>query len=140
MTTTSTRVVLLAHGSRDPRWRAPFERLAAVLARDLGGERVRMAYMEFASPSLADVAAEAARDGITRLSVLPLFMAGGGHVDHDIPVLAREVESRHAGMAVEVAGAIGEEPRVVAAIEEIARDLIERHAPLGALGSREPRG
>lgn len=130
MTMPSTRVVLLAHGSRDPRWRAPFERLAGTLARDLGAARVRMAYMEFASPSLVDVAAEAARDGVTRLSVLPLFMAGGGHVDHDIPVLAREVEGRHPGMIVEVAGAIGEEPRVVAAIEEIARDLIEAHAPV----------
>ncbi len=124
----TTRVVLMAHGSRDPRWRAPFERLAATLARDLGGERVRLAYMEFAAPSLDDVAAEAQRDGVARLSILPLFMAGGGHVDQDIPVLARRVEARHPGLVVEVAGAIGEAPRVVAAIEAIARELIESHA------------
>ncbi len=124
-----TRVVLMAHGSRDPRWRAPFESLAATLARDLGAERVRLAYMEYAAPSLDEVAAEARREGVERLIVLPLFMAGGGHVDQDIPVLARQAEARHPGLVVEVAGAIGEEPRVVAAIEAIASDLIESRAP-----------
>jgi sirohydrochlorin cobaltochelatase len=117
----------MAHGSRDPRWRVPFERLAATLARDLGDGRVRLAYMEFASPSLSEVAEEARRDGVTRLCILPLFMAGGGHVDHDIPALAREVERLSPGLTVEVVGAVGEEPRVVAAIEEIARDLVGSH-------------
>ncbi len=119
-----SRVVLMAHGSRDPRWRAPFERLAEVLTRDLGSHRVRLAYLEAATPGLAEVAAEAVRDGIARLTILPLFMAGGGHVDQDIPAQARAAEARHPGLEVSIASAIGEEPRVAAAIEAIARDLI----------------
>jgi hypothetical protein len=45
-------LVLLAHGSKDPRWRAPFERIAQELQKKLGKQRVRLAYMEFVGPTL----------------------------------------------------------------------------------------
>ena len=72
-----SRLVILAHGSRDPRWRAPFETFVATLAADLGADKVRLAYMEFVTPTLADMAEEAMRDGVQQLKILPLFMAGG---------------------------------------------------------------
>jgi sirohydrochlorin cobaltochelatase len=60
----ASRLVLMAHGSRDPRWCAPFERFVATLQANLGAHRVRLASMEFVTPTLADVAAEALRDGV----------------------------------------------------------------------------
>jgi sirohydrochlorin cobaltochelatase len=115
-------LVLLAHGSPDPRWRAPFEKLANQLRSGFGGDRVLLAYMEFVAPSLLDAAEVAVRGGGARLSILPLFMAGGGHVDRDIPVQAEVVRRRFPGLEVRILPPAGEHPKVAAALREIASD------------------
>jgi sirohydrochlorin cobaltochelatase len=119
-TPTDTRLVLFAHGSGDSRWRAPFERLRDEVARRLGAERVRLAYMEFAPPTLLDVAAEAVRDQVLGLRLLPLFMAGGGHVDRDIPAQVAGVRQRFPELAVEVLPPVGDHPRFRTLLCEIA--------------------
>jgi sirohydrochlorin cobaltochelatase len=116
------RLVLLAHGSRDPRWRAPFETFAASLTTDLGDHKVRLAYMEFVAPTLVDTAEEAVRDGIRALKVLPLFMAGGAHVDQDIPAQVAAVKARFPDLELTVLAPIGEHPRMVAVMQDIAKE------------------
>lgn len=113
------RLVLFAHGSADPRWRAPFERLAADVTAEIGAGRVRLAYMESAEPTLAQVAEEAARDGVS-LAVLPLFMASGVHVTRDVEARARAAERAHPGLRVRVLPAAGEHPLLARALREIA--------------------
>jgi sirohydrochlorin cobaltochelatase len=117
-----TRLILFAHGSSDPRWRRPFEELLHEVEQDLGAARVRLAYMEFASPTLLDVAAEAARERVSRLRLLPLFMAAGGHVDRDIPVLLAEVQERHPSLAVEVLPPVGSDPRFRSLLRQLASE------------------
>jgi sirohydrochlorin cobaltochelatase len=116
------RLILLAHGSHDPRWRAPFERLEADLKGAVGATRVRLAYLEFVGPTLLDVAAEAARDGMTGLRVLPLFLSAGAHVAQDIPVQVAQVRARNPRLEVEVLPPIGEHPRFTALLREVARE------------------
>ena len=82
---TDSRLVILAHGSGDARWRLPFEELTASLTESHGTDKVRLAYMEFVNPTLADIVREAARDGKAHLRVLPVFLAAGAHVAEDIP-------------------------------------------------------
>jgi sirohydrochlorin cobaltochelatase len=117
-----SRLVILAHGSRDPRWRAPFETFVATLAADLGADKIRLAYMEFVTPTLADMAEEAMRDGVQQLKILPLFMAGGAHVDRDIPVQVTAVQGRFPSLDLSVLPPIGEHPRLVALMQEIAKE------------------
>ena len=102
------RLVLVAHGSRKASWRRPIEAYEATLASELGTERVRLAYMKFAGPTLADVAAEAALDGHDHLLVLPLILSGGGHMSHDIPEQIAELQERHPGLTVELLPPVGE--------------------------------
>jgi sirohydrochlorin cobaltochelatase len=115
-------LILLVHGSRDPRWREPFERLAAGLAGDLGAAAVRLAYLELIPPTLMEVAAEAARDGVGRLRLLPLFMAGGTHVDRDIPAQAAAVRERFPNLAVEVLPSIGDDARFIRLLRDLASE------------------
>lgn len=109
----ATRLLLFAHGSRDPRWRQPFERLEAALRGELGDDRVRLAYMEFVTPTFLDAAAEAEKDGFQTLRLLPLFLSAGAHVAHDIPAQAAEARARHPRLVIEVLPPIGEDPRFV---------------------------
>jgi len=117
---TDTRLVLFAHGSNDPRWRSPFESLQHEVAQALGTERVRLAYMEFSSPTLLEVATEAASAGVERLRLLPLFMAGGGHVDRDVPAQVARARERYPQLVIEVLPPIGDHPRFRALLREIA--------------------
>jgi len=116
------RLLLFVHGSKDPRWRAPFEKMTAQLQEQLGVERVRLVYMEFAGPDLLAVANEAVRDGVTRLRLLPLFLAGGAHVANDIPEQVNAAQSRHPELRIEVLPPIGEDPRFVTLLRDIAAE------------------
>ena len=118
----SARLILLAHGSRDPRWRAPFETFTTTLRADLGADKVRLAYMEFVPPTLLDMAEEASRDAVTQLKILPLFMAGGAHVDRDIPEQVTMVRERFPQLDLRVLPPIGEHPRLVALMQEIVKE------------------
>ena len=123
-------LVLMAHGSRDARWRGTFECLhASVRARF--GDHVKLAYMEFVGPTLMDVARECHADGVRYMKVLPLFMAGGAHVATDIPEQVAEVREQFPAMFVQIEAPIGEDPRMFAVIQEI----IGEHAR-GDSGSR----
>lgn len=113
-------LVLVAHGSRDPRWRVPFERLVDSLRA--AGVRVELGYLEAASPSIPEALEAAASTGARRITVLPLFMASGGHVDHDIPPLLEAARVRRPGLRITQLGPVGEHPRFVDLLIAIARE------------------
>lgn len=117
-----SRLVIFAHGSPDIRWRLPFEELTASLTERHGADRMRLAYMEFVRPSLADVVREAARDGKLHLRVLPLFLAAGAHVAEDIPRQIAAVQMSFPQVKIELLQPIGEHPRVKELFREIAFD------------------
>jgi sirohydrochlorin cobaltochelatase len=135
-----TQLVLFAHGSRDPRWRAPFLKLLEHLRSQEGEEAVSLAFMEFAPPTLVDVAKEAAQRGVQRILVdvakeaaqrgvqrirlLPLFLAGGAHVARDIPEQVGRVMEALPHMQVDVLPSVGEDPR----FESLLREIIREHA------------
>jgi sirohydrochlorin cobaltochelatase len=116
-------LILLAHGSPDARWRAPFEKLAADLAEGGAADAPILAYMEFVPPTLPDAVAEAARRGWRRAAVLPLFMSGGGHVVRDIPALTAVAQSYHPNVVLRVLPPIGEHPHFQKVLREIIRTL-----------------
>jgi sirohydrochlorin cobaltochelatase len=118
----ASRLILLAHGSRDPRWRAPFEAFVAALTADLGAASVRLAYMEFVTPTLVDMAEEASHEGVKQLQILPLFMAGGAHVDRDIPAQVTAVKERFPQLDLNILPPIGEHPRFVALMHDIVKE------------------
>ena len=117
-------LVLLAHGSKDPRWREPFEKM--FLRSRKNSDRVKLAYMEFSSPTLLEVAEECRANGIETIRVLPLFMAAGAHLATDIPEQAAQIRAKFQDMQVEVMPPIGEDPRVSSLLGRIIQEQLER--------------
>lgn len=78
-------IVLLAHGSPDPRHGRTVEEQARLL-RDRGAD-VSVAYLDHQSPSLAEAVAAA---GTTPITVLPLLLSYAYHARVDVP---REIEA-----------------------------------------------
>jgi len=106
-------IVLVAHGSRDPEWSQPFERIAASLAQKLPAVSVGLAYLEH-GPSLDETVTALVAKGVGSIRVIPVFLGQGGHVKDDLPRLV--TQSTRAGLSISLDKPIGEQPQVVEAI------------------------
>jgi sirohydrochlorin cobaltochelatase len=109
-------LVLFAHGARDPKWAAPFERLQQLVQARLPDVAVSLAFLELMSPSLLDLTAQLVADGCSEVIVVPIFLGQGGHLQRDLPLLVERLRAEHAGLTVKVAGAAGEDAAVLDAI------------------------
>ena len=117
-------LILFAHGARDPRWAQPFEAVAQRVRQRHANARVRLAYLEFMSPSLAEAAAALVVEGCSRIDVLPLFLGAGGHLRKDLPLLMDALRVAHPTTAFSVHAAVGEIDSVIAAMADAAATLL----------------
>jgi sirohydrochlorin cobaltochelatase len=117
-------LVLLAHGSKDPRWRVPFERIVDAVQGQSGETEVRLAYMEFVNPTLMDVARECLGQQILRLKILPLFLSTGAHLGTDVPGQVNQAKSQFPQLEVGLLSPIGEDPRFTGLIQQIVIETL----------------
>jgi sirohydrochlorin cobaltochelatase len=111
-------LVLFAHGARAASWAAPFERLRDMAQARLPEVAVSLAFLELMEPRLPERVAALAADGVTRVTVVPVFLGQGGHLLRDLPLLVAQLRVDHPGLAIDVAGAVGEDPAVLAAMTD----------------------
>ncbi|CAD5373745.1 Sirohydrochlorin cobaltochelatase [Rubrivivax sp. A210] len=123
--TTSSGLILFAHGARDPRWAAPFEAVAERVRALRPGVAVRLAFLEIMSPSLPEAGAELARAGCGRIEILPLFLGAGGHVRRDLPLLLAALQAAHPALQLRLHPAVGEIAGVVTAMAAAALATLE---------------
>lgn len=115
-------LLLFAHGARDPNWAQPFRAVTERVRALRPDAEVRLAFLELMSPDLATAGSELAAAGCDTITVVPLFLGAGGHVRKDLPALAAALEAAHPGLHVTLAPAVGESPRVIAALAAAASD------------------
>lgn len=117
---TGRAIVLFAHGSRDPLWRAPVEAVAARVRELDATLGVACAYLEMSDPDLITAAARLIDAGARRLSILPLFIGVGTHARRDLPELVRQLRAAHPDVAFEVRAAVGEDAAMIEAMARLA--------------------
>lgn len=113
-------VIVFAHGSRDPLWRAPVEAIAQQIAHRDPAVAVACAYLELSEPDLPSAARRLLDAGATRIRVLPLFFGMGKHARDDLPVLMEALAEAHPETAFEQLPTAGEDPRLTALLAQIA--------------------
>ena len=84
-TTRSTAVLLLSHGSRDPRAESVVSQLVVAVSAATG-ITVRAAYLGFTAPDATVALQRFAAEGFTSVRVVPLLFAPGYHLTHDVPL------------------------------------------------------
>ena len=119
-------VIVFAHGSRDPLWRAPVEAVAAAVQRRDPATAARCAYLELCEPSLPEAAAALVAEGARDIRVLPLFFGMGKHAREDLPVLMDALHQRHPDTRFALLPTAGEHPRLTALLADLA---LENPAP-----------
>jgi sirohydrochlorin cobaltochelatase len=113
-------IILLAHGSRDERWRAPIEAVAARVTALDPQARVVCAYMELAAPDLRTAAAALIASGARSLRVVPLFLGMGKHAREDLPLQLDALRGTWPQVDFQLANIVGEEPELVELLARIA--------------------
>lgn len=82
--TRNAAILLLSHGSRDPRAAYVVAELVAAIAEGTGRE-VRAAHLDFTTPTPDVALLNLAADGFSAVRVVPLLFTPGYHLTHDIP-------------------------------------------------------
>ena len=111
-------LILFAHGARDARWAAPFERLRALTQESMPDVPVSLAFLELMEPRLPEHVAALAGQGTTSVTIVPVFLGQGGHLLRDLPLMVEQLRVDHPGLVITVAGAVGEDPGVLAAMRD----------------------
>lgn len=113
-------IILLAHGSRDERWREPIEAVAARVIGRAPDALVTCAYMELATPDLPTATAALITAGATAIRVVPLFLGMGKHAREDLPQQLETLRQRWPRTDISLARIVGEEPELVDLLAKIA--------------------
>ncbi|QGW82673.1 sirohydrochlorin chelatase [Variovorax paradoxus] len=121
MSTVNARgIILLAHGSRDDRWREPIEAVAARVTALDPQARVVCAYMELATPDLRTASAALIASGARSLRVVPLFLGMGKHAREDLPLQLEALRGTWPNVEFQLTNIVGEEPELVDLLARIA--------------------
>ena len=111
-------VILLGHGSRDPRWPLPILKLRDLLQAEHPSLDCEVAWMEFAEPTLDDALLNLQkRSANPQVEIIPIFISAGGHVSHDLPNLVSDAAARFPQFTLLLKGPIGEELSVLHAMK-----------------------
>jgi sirohydrochlorin cobaltochelatase len=116
-------LLLIAHGSKDPTWKQPFEAMAEQLAKTHQGP-VLLSYLESTTPDVAQALAQLLAQGAQQVTVAPLFLASGSHVRVDIPALVAQARRDHPQVNWQLLPAAGELPAVQRAIAAAVQDRL----------------
>lgn len=117
-------IVLFAHGSRDPLWHKPIEAVAAHIATLSPHSPVVCAYLELSTPDLATATQVLVQSGVHSVTILPLFLGVGKHAREDLPQLVAQVQAAHPMVTFTLKPAVGEDPRLVQLLAQIALDSL----------------
>lgn len=109
-------IVLFAHGAREPEWARPFEEIRERVRASRPGCPIELAFLEIMAPSLEDAVASLIEQGALAITVFPVFMAQGGHLRHDLPLLLEKIRARHPRVPIALETAIGDVAAIQAAI------------------------
>jgi len=131
-------LILLSHGSRDPRPQAQINTLAGLIAQKMPDLTIGTAYLELAAAPLHKQISDFIASlgfGEAIIKILPLFLLSGNHVMVDIP---REVAEVNTSAQLQVLPHLGSHPRIDELLIYLRRPTMAQAWILLAHGSKRP--
>lgn len=114
----TSALVLFAHGARDAQWSEPFRAIRKIVSERRPDLTVEIAFLELMRPALSECVAELAQSGHATITIAPLFLAQGGHLKNDLPLLITGLSAQHPSTEIIVLPPIGEVTELLNAIAE----------------------
>ncbi|MEU9978381.1 sirohydrochlorin chelatase [Streptomyces sp. NPDC051014] len=107
-------LLVIAHGSRDPRHAATVHALVRRVRSLRPGLRVETGFLDFNVPSVQGVLDSLAAEGVRDVVALPLLLTRAFHAKADIPAVLRDAPAR---LRIRQAEVLGPSPLLLAALE-----------------------
>ena len=122
MQATTTGLILLSHGSKDPVWRRNSEHLLGLVQQAQPQAAVACAYLDWCTPALGVAVQDllALHPQLSHITIWPLLFGVGKHASEDIPRLVATLAPQHPGVTLSIAPAMGEDARVMQLLSTIA--------------------
>lgn len=116
-------LIIVAHGSRKESSNAEVMTLGAKIKPLVTPpyDAVKIAFLEFAQPSLEESILASIKEGVSDLVILPYFLASGNHVTRDIPAVVQEMKAHYPEVNIELKEHLGSAQGMVALLSSIAR-------------------
>ncbi|WP_103537630.1 MULTISPECIES: sirohydrochlorin chelatase [unclassified Streptomyces] len=138
-------LLVIAHGSRDPRHAATVHALTERVRAERPGLRVETGFLEFNAPSVPRVLERLAAGGADEVVALPLLLTRAFHAKTDIPSVLREARARLPRLHIRQADVLGPSPLLNATLGRRLReagirpgDLPRTGLVLASAGSTDP--
>lgn len=113
-------IALFAHGSSDPRWKTPFDKLAKkVAARMKKNIVVKTAFLNGCEPDIFQTVDEMVLTGLDQITIIPVFFAFGSHAEKDFPKLDQKLRQKYPEVAFEWTKAIGQWEEAIEALSRV---------------------
>ena len=104
---TAPALVILAHGSRDPRSAATVHGLVKCL-RDLRDDlRIEASFLDHCPPTPYQVIGKLAAEGVEEVVVLPLLLSSAYHAKIDVPAVVDEARTRFPNLRIIASDVLG---------------------------------
>jgi sirohydrochlorin cobaltochelatase len=113
-----TGLLIMAHGSPDPRANAPIYRVARRIRDARRYAAATVCFLDLNKPSIPEAIHALAARGIAHVVAVPFFLHLGSHVAHDLPALIEEARGRHAGSTIILAEHLGYDRLLLAVIAD----------------------
>ncbi|AEW97085.1 hypothetical protein SCATT_47140 [Streptantibioticus cattleyicolor NRRL 8057 = DSM 46488] len=127
-------LLVVAHGSRDPRHAATVHALCERVRSRRPGLRVETAFLDHCVPGVDQVIGRLAGEGVREVVALPLLLTRAFHAKSDIPAVLRLAAARHPNMTMRQAQVLGPSPLLTAALERRLREAGVDPAERGGTG------
>ncbi|MEU8772554.1 sirohydrochlorin chelatase [Streptomyces sp. NPDC048606] len=141
----SRALLVIAHGSRDPRHAATVSALVGRARALRPGLRMETAFLDFNAPTVPQALASLYLSGVREVVAVPLLLTRAFHAKADIPAVLAESTSRLPGVSVRVAEVLGPSPLLVGALERrlaeaglTPADRADTAVVLASAGSSDP--
>jgi sirohydrochlorin ferrochelatase len=125
-------VVLLSHGSPDPRARLACDLLARRVGHRLGAF-VAQATLDLDRPRLDGAIAYLHSKGIKDLVVVPMLLTTAYHATQDVPMFAAATAASHPTTNITMANPIGADPHLLKGLNAILKSAGHRPDPSTAV-------
>ncbi len=137
-------LLILGHGSRDPRGAEEFHELVDLVRERNPGLPVEGGFIELSRPPISECVNRMAEKGATNVAAVPLMLLAAGHAKDDIPATLVREGVDHPEMTFKYGRALGVRPELLELMDErVSAVISEEEKPETAVlvvgrGSSDP--
>jgi sirohydrochlorin cobaltochelatase len=111
-------LLVVGHGSRDPRGAREFHELVALVEERSPGLLVEGGFIELSRPPISECVNRLIEGGARRIAAVPLMLLAAGHAKDDIPATLVREKIHHPEVEFQYGRALGARPELLSLMDE----------------------